>query len=119
MKNKIGFIILMNLLFILSSCVQEPELPYYPFIDRYHCFYQGGYYHYKLNYDIGEEEFRTTATYTVNKAHEITLIDFDKSTSRTNSAFAIYQSSMKDYLLENQRLFMGWEDSLVKPFILF
>ncbi len=112
MKNIIGFIITFILLFLLSSCIEEPELPYYPFIDRYHCFYQGGYYHYKLNYDIGEEEFWTTATYTINKAHEITLIDFDKRTSRTpHLPFAIYQSSMKDYLLENQRLFIGWEDS--------
>jgi hypothetical protein len=111
MKNVVVSIILMNLLFLISSCVRQSEPPYYPFTDRYHCFYQGGYYHYKLNYDIGDEEFWTTATYTINKAHEITLIDFDKRTTRTNPALAIHLSFMKDYLLENQRLFIGWEDS--------
>lgn len=110
MKRKVYFLFTLSCALLLNACTNEPDEPYYPHLNQYHCYYKSGEeypYIVRINIDIGKEEFFSTHNYNFNRSFETKLTEIESI--KINSMFYLPTFNLEKYLNENNRTFIGWE----------
>lgn len=110
MNRIVYFLFILSCALVLGACTNEFDAPYYPRLNQFHCYYRSGWdypYIVRINIDIGEDEFFSTHNYNFNQSFETKLTEIEMI--RSNAMFYLPTSNLENYLIENNRILIGWE----------